>query len=445
MITYCHDTRTLQPGEYYVAIRGERHDGHDFVPDALQRGAAGLVVEREPAAIPGLTGGLPANIEVIRVPDTLLYLAQQAQQRLQSLGSAVVAITGSVGKTTTKRAIVAVLQEAFPVVTPQGNWNTLLGLSLTVLNHLTRPEEKFVAEIGIYYAGEIAEICRFIQPTVGVVLNVQPVHLDTLGTIENVARAKGELAEAVPPHGTACLNADDPRVRAMASRCRGRVLLYGSDPAAEMRPERVQSDIPLLGPYRTTTALAALSVGSLFGMTDAAMNRGLARLTPEKGRLVRLPGIAGTTLIDDTYNASLASSLAALETLRTQPATRRIAFLGDMLELGSTEAAAHETTLERALAVADQLILVGPRLGLAASASPTAQAAQRAGRLAHFADVQAAADALAAGTLYQPQADDLLLFKGSASMRIERLVALFLSPEVDARAVLVRQEPGWRV
>jgi UDP-N-acetylmuramoyl-tripeptide--D-alanyl-D-alanine ligase len=431
----------MRPGDYYVAIRGERYDGHRFIPQALEQGAAGLVVEHDPAEFPGVA--VPPGVEVVQVPDSTIYLAQQAQQRIQLLGCDVVAITGSVGKTTTKRAIVTVLEQAFPIVTPQGNWNTLLGLSLTVLNELTSSQQKFVTEIGIYHQGDISEICAYIRPTVSVVLNVQPVHLETLGTIENVALAKGELVDCLAPGGTACLNYDDPRVRAMQSRCAGRVLFYGDDPAAHVTPADITADIPLPTAYRAQTALAAYSVACCFGMSGEQINRGLALVSSEKGRLMRLPGTGDTLLIDDTYNASLSSSLAALETLREQPAARRVAFLGDMLELGSTEEAAHREVLARALDIADLVVLVGPRFGRAAQQVATSMP-DMAAKLATFADSLAAVGALREGALYTPTAGDVLLFKGSAGIRMERLVEHFLSPEVDPRSVLVRQGVEWR-
>lgn len=438
MIRYGHDTRTLQPGDYYVAIRGERYDGHNFIAEALNKGAAGLVVERDPHELPGVR--LSRDVKVLQVDDSTTYLAQEARARLASLGCDVVAITGSVGKTTTRRAVVTVLEQTYTVVTTQGNWNTLLGLSLTVLNELTSPEQKFVAEIGIYHAGEISHVCQYIQPTISVVLNVQPVHLETMGTIENIARAKGELVDCLPPDGIACLNYDDQRVRAMHSRCRGRVLYFGTHPDADIRPERITTDIPLLGDYKTQTGLAALAVASCFDMPNELINQGLARLTGEKGRLMTLPGVNNTTLIDDTYNASLSSSLSALEVLRRQPAVRHVAFLGDMLELGSEESASHRVVLTWALEVAEQVILVGPRFAQAAKHLN----ARHPQRLALFPDAQTAAEALSDGRFYRPAPGDLLLFKGSAGVRMERLVAHFLSPDLDPAVLLVRQEASWQ-
>ncbi len=435
MIRYTHDTRTLQPGDYYVAVRGERYDGHNFIPEAIRKGAAGLIVDRRAADMRDFA--IPPHVELIRVPDSVAYLAREANRHLMRLGCDVVAVTGSVGKTTVKQAIVTVLREAFPVVSPQGNWNTLLGISLTILNELTHSEQKFVTEMGIYYRSDLLQMCSIIPPRVGVVTNVQAVHLDTLGTIEHVALAKSELVDSIGPDGVACLNFDDPRVRAMQSRCRGRVLSYGTQAGADITPERLRADIPLLGSYRTQTALAALSVAECFNMPDEQIQAGLAKLPSEKGRLVKLAGRDGITLIDDTYNASLLSSMAALDTLREQPTRRRIAFLGDMLELGTEEDPAHRAVLERVLDVADQVVLVGPRFARAARHFTPLQAAT-------FTDSLTALDALKSGALYAPTAGDVVLIKGSAGIRMERLVAHLLSPELDPRAVLVRQEAGWQ-
>jgi UDP-N-acetylmuramoyl-tripeptide--D-alanyl-D-alanine ligase len=305
------------------------------------------------------------------------------------------------------------------------------------LNELTHSAQKFVTEMGIYYRSDLLQMCSVVPPRVGVVTNVQPVHLDTLGTIEHVALAKSELVDSIPPGGVACLNYDDPRVRAMQHRCRGRVLFYGTEAGAEVTPARLHTEVPLLGSYRAQTALAALSVAECFGMPDEQIQAGLAKLQSEKGRLVRLPGRDGITLIDDTYNASLLSSMAALDTLLAQPAPRRIAFLGDMLELGSAEDASHREVLARALEVADQVVLVGPRFARAARhLAPL--------RVATFTDSLTALEALKSGALYVPAAEDVVLLKGSAGIRMERLAAHLLSPELDPRAVLVRQETSWQ-
>src|SRR5579859_7110105 len=389
MARYSSDTRSLQPGDTFVAVRGERTDGHAYLAEAVARGAAALIVENG-AAI----SGVPAGVEVLRVPDTVVYLGELARQRLAELRPVVVAVTGSMGKTTTKNAIATVAAQAFPVLATKGNLNTLLGVAQTVLNELHATGQVLVAEMGAYQPGDLAQICEYIRPAISVVTNVRPVHLERMGSIENVALAKGEIVDALPENGTFCLNADDPRVAAMAARCRGRVLSYGTAAGAEISPALIRVPIPLLGAYQVYTALAAYSVGRCLGLSDAAINAGLAQLRPEKGRLKSLPGQNSSRLIDDTYNASRDSMLAALEVLAGQPGARRYAVLGDMLELGSVERAAHREVVARALQVARPwaggVVLVGPRLAAAA-------AELGARPLAVFANSKEAGAAQAAG------------------------------------------------
>jgi UDP-N-acetylmuramoyl-tripeptide--D-alanyl-D-alanine ligase len=433
MARYSSDTRTLQPGDTFVAVRGERTDGHAYLAEAVARGASTLIVEA------GATvSHVPSAVEVVRVPDTIVHLGELARQRLAELKPVVVAITGSMGKTTTKNAIATVAAQSFPVLAPKGNLNTLLGLAVTVLNQLHEAGWVLVAEMGAYQRGDLAQICEYIRPAISVVTNVRPVHLERMGNIENVALAKGEIVDALSEAGTACLNADDPRVRAMAARCQGRVLTYGAE--AEISPRLIQVPIPLLGAYQVYTALAAYSVGRCLDMSDAAINAGIAQLKPEKGRLKRLPGLNGSQLIDDTYNASRDSILAALAVLAEQPAERRFAVLGDMLELGSVERAAHREVTARALQVADGVVLVGPRLAAAA-----AQLAPSGARpLAAYANSNEAGAAQAAGQLLHPRPGDLILIKGSEGLRMERVTEQLIAPEVDRARELPRQDVAWK-
>ena len=437
---YSTDTRTIQPGEIYVAIRGERFDGHRFIPQALEKGAAGLVIDRDISHL-----AIPEGLPVTRVEDCTTYLAEMAKQRLQQYKTTCVAVTGSVGKTTTRSAIAAVLGEISPVLTPEGNLNTLLGLSLTVLNHLESPEQMFVYEAGAYQRGDIALICRYFPPHVAVVTNVHPVHLERMGSMENIKLAKQELVEAVPEGGCACLNYDDPRVRSMAAACKGRVIFYGRQGGAQITPQflrldRILQDSAVLGSYRVETILAAVSTGIGLDYPLELLLRGAARIQPEKGRLQKLKGKNGIVLLDDTYNAAPVSMQAALDVLRKLPAEQRIAFLGDMLELGEYEAESHRQVLCYALDVADRIILVGERMRKAAE---ELHLAHEPG-ISLFNDSKELAEALARGEVYQPHAGDCVLAKGSAGMRMERVIACLLSPEINPAEVLVRQEAGWQ-
>lgn len=431
MTHYSIDTRTLQQGDTYVAIRGDRYDGHDFVPQALEKGAAGLILERVPDSLQ-----IPSSIDLLIVDDCELHLAKEARHRLESLKTQVIAITGSVGKTTTKRAVVAVVEQAYPVVTPKGNFNTLLGISLTVLNDLHKPDQKLIVEMGTYGVGNIARLCQYIRPTIAVVTNVGPAHLERMGTMENITRAKGEIVEALPDHGTACLNYDDERVRGMAARTSARVLYYGRDEAADVRPERITATIPLLGEHIIYTALASYSAGLALGMGESVINAGIAQMPQEKGRLNPLAGIGGITLIDDTYNAAPSSTLSALSVLAGHQG-RKIAFLGDMLELGSQEESGHIEVVQRALSVTDVLGLVGSRM---AKAKATIGAA--ADQAHWFETSEEAVKHIA--EVYQAQNGDCVLVKGSLGIRMERIVKHLLHPSLDPREVLVRQEAKWQ-
>lgn len=432
---YSKDTRTIQPGEYYVAIQGETFDGHAFVQDAIDKGAAGLVVERE---MNFDAGG--RDIDIIRVEKSETYLAEQALQKIQTIQPDVIGITGSIGKTSTKRAIVTVLEQGFPVVATQGNLNTVLGVALTLLNTDFDANTKLVLEMGASHRGDIAELCAYFPPTISVVTNVHGVHLLDFGSIENIALTKGEIVEALGSDGIACLNYDDPRVRAMEPRNKGRTVFYGTDANADITPEVITADIPLLGDHVISIAMAAYCVGQALGLSDALINKGLSELTPEKGRLVKLPGVHGITLIDDTYNASPAATLGALNVLRKQNGSRHIAFLGDMLELGEAEIDEHVRIIEEVLKQADVVILVGAIMTQAAASLSEELRA----RLIVRTTSRAVVEEIANGQTYQPAEGDVVLVKGSQGVRMEHISRALLQSDIDPADVLPRQSVSWQ-
>ena len=249
---YSKDTRSIQPGAYYVAIKGLNFDGHDFVFDAIKKGAAGVVIERD-IDLSHATN----DVDVIRVDNSEKYLAEQALLKINTINPDIIAITGSIGKTNTKNAIATILKQQFPVLASQGNLNTVLGLSLTILNAAFSAETKLVLEMGASNKGDIAELCAIFPPDVSVVTNIHGVHLASFGTIEVVAQTKGELVEALKGKGVACLNYDDPRVRNMASFHRGRTIFYGKDERSDIKPDRIGVALPLLGDHAVYIALAA--------------------------------------------------------------------------------------------------------------------------------------------------------------------------------------------
>ena len=432
---YSKDTRSIQPGEYYVAIKGLTFDGHDFVHDAIRKGAAGVVVERDVDF-----GNTADTVEVIRVDDSEKYLAEQALLKLKMIKTIVIAITGSIGKTNTKNAIATVLKQQYPVLSTQGNLNTVLGVALTILNAVFTAETKLVLEMGASNKGDIAELCAYFPPDISVVTNVHGVHLSSFGSIEVIARTKGEIVQALTNEGVACLNYDDSRVRAMAALHGGRTLFYGKDERSDVRPDAIGVTLPLLGDHAVYIALAAFAVGRALGMSDAVINTGLSALTPEKGRLFKLPGVAGMTLIDDSYNASPASTEAALAVMRQQAGSRHIAFLGDMLELGDEALEAHARIIRAAVDAADQVILTGDFMTAAAATLPEAVRA----RLILHPSSAAIAEGIAAGQIYKPAQEDVVLVKGSQGVRMERISRVLLRPDIAPETVLPRQSVSWQ-
>ena len=421
-------TRSLQHGDTYVAIVGETHDGHAFVPQAIEKGAA-AVVEREVDA--------PDGVGVEVVADATEHLVGLASAKVREMGCRTVAITGSVGKTTTRGAIVSVLSQGFRVRSSTGNLNTPLGLSLTVLNADLTPETVLVLEMGARFAGDIRELCAAFPPTVGVVTNVRGVHLETFGSLDGVEREKSEIVRALAEAGTAVLNGDDPRARRMAEVTAGRVLLYGTEPRNDVRPEHVTADLPMLGGHAVYVALAATAVGLALGMGPDAVTRGLEAIEPEKGRLRKLPGVDGSTLVDDTYNASPDAARSALDVLTGLPGDRRTAILGDMLELGPSEVDQHHAVLAHALQRADRVWAVGPIM------HDAVMRVSDATRLSLFKTSRDAAEAVRAGRL-ELGAGDVVLVKGSQGSRMERVSEALLAPDTDPASVLPRQTEQWK-
>ncbi len=445
------DSRQAKPGTLFVALPGERTDGHEFVTEALARGALGALVHREldlnpqPAVIDTRRRLDAALLErlappvLIRVEDTLQALQRIAAHQRAQHPVKVVGVTGSVGKTTTKEIVAAVLSQRYKTLKSEGNLNNEIGLPLSLLR-LEPDHQRAVLEMGMYARGEIAELAAIARPQIGVVTNVGPSHLSRLGSLEAIAAAKAELVEALPADGVAVLNADDPWVREMAIRTPARVFTYGLDPAADLWADEVESrgldgisfwlhyagedlfvKVPLLGRHSVHTALAASAVGLVDGLTWQEILDGLQNPRAQL-RLVVVPGIRGSTLLDDTYNASPASTLAALNLLADLNG-RKIAALGGMLELGHYEAEGHEKVGVRAAAVVDYLVAVGElgrRIGEAAL-----EAGLPAERVFFAADNAEAAEVLKRII----ETGDTVLIKGSRALQMEEIVAALAIPE----------------
>lgn len=432
------DSRLAQAGSLFVALKGEHGDGHNYVADAFSRGAAAAIVarrvepctvqidtKRDPKAALAQIDGQPL---CIKVPDTLKALQDIAAHWRKRFEVRVIGVTGSTGKTSTKETIYSVLSRAFHTLKSPGNYNNEIGLPLALLE-LDGTQEKAVLEMGMYALGEIRELAEIAQPQVGVVTNVGPSHMERLGSIEAIAQAKAELVEALPPGGVAILNGDDPRVREMAGKTPAQVLFYGLAQDCHFRASEIESrglegirfrlhygeessfvKIPLLGRHSVHAALAAVAVGAVEGEPWDKILERLQNITAQL-RLIAYPGVNGSTVIDDTYNSSPDSALAALNLL-AELEGRKIAVLGDMLELGSYEETGHRIVGRRAGEVVDVLIAVGPRAKLIA---------QEAGGQPQVTAVETNAQASEIlGRILAP--GDVVLVKGSRDLKTEEIV-----------------------
>jgi UDP-N-acetylmuramoyl-tripeptide--D-alanyl-D-alanine ligase len=421
------DSRAVRPGQLFVALPGERTDGHRFLDAAAAAGASALLVTRPPANLDAL-----GDVSVIRVSDGLVALHAIAAAWRARFDPLVVGVTGSIAKTSTKEAVAAVLQRRFRTLRNEGNQNNEIGLPLTLLR-LGPEHEAAVLEMGMYVGGEIAQLAAMARPRIGVVTAVQPVHLSRIGSIEAIERAKGELVEALPSDGTAVLNADDPRVRRMSSRTSARSITYGFADDADVTAEAIESAgadgmrfvlragggrtpvaIPTLGRLAVHNALAAAAVGLAAGMATDEIVAGLGSgwAAPHRAELIR---VGGVTIVDDSYNASPASVAAAIELLAGLPG-RRIAVLGEMLELGEGHVSGHRAVGEAAAAAVELLVVVG------AGAAPIAEAALDAGLgtdcVLRVPDRDAALHALRP----RLRSGDVVLVKASRGVALDLLV-----------------------
>lgn len=444
------DSRQARPGDLFVALPGEQRDGHDFIAEALRRGCRGALAQagRVPADVlkdpttavyewveQRWRYTLPAHLAavLILVPEPLAALQQLAGRWRERFSPTVIGITGSVGKSSTKELLTAVLAQRLSTLKSEKSFNNEIGLPLTLL--ALRPEHQAVVlEMGTYGPGEIALLARIARPQVGVVTNVSHSHLERMGTLETIARAKSELPAALPADGLAVLNGDEALVRAMAAATPAPVLFYGQGAGCDLRAVDVQSHglkgiaftvqvggesrplrCALAGRHSVYAALAAIAVARYLGLSWDEVQSGLlaeqARL-----RLVRVPGAQGSTLLDDTYNASPASCRAALELLAELPG-RKIAVLGDMLELGSFEAEGHRLVGQWAAGAVQELYVVGKRARLIGEAA--AAAGLPLSRVFFAPDTPAAIEMLQ-GRL---KARDVVLVKGSRAMEMDRIVA----------------------
>jgi UDP-N-acetylmuramoyl-tripeptide--D-alanyl-D-alanine ligase len=438
-----HSQRAI-PGALFVAIPGQHVDGHDFVEDAIKHGVVLELVQRDMSAqIPTLDIRQGFNHEAwiqLDVEKPFCLFVEDTVKALQTIAGfwrrkndvRVIGITGSVGKSTTKETIAEVLEQRYLTLKNPGNLNNEIGLPLTLLR-LNENYERVVLEMGFYLPGEIALLCDLALPQVGVITNIGTVHAERAGSQEIIAQGKAELIQALPEDGVAILNYDDPWVRWMADQTKARVLFYGLSPDANLWADEVESlglegirfhlhyqgdaiyiRIPMIGRHSVHTALRAAAVGLVEGLSWHEIINGL-RATYAQLRLVAVRTQRGALILDDTYNSTPESALAALNLL-SELEGRKVAVLGDMLELGSYEHQGHEMVGLRAGEIADELVTVGMR------AKAIARAAQKAGLSAqHITELENSDQAIEFlnNRLHE---QDIVLVKGSRAMHMEEIV-----------------------
>jgi UDP-N-acetylmuramoyl-tripeptide--D-alanyl-D-alanine ligase len=436
---YSIDSRTVQPGELFFAVRGERLDGHDFVESALRLGAIGAVVRKDQMPRYSDLAGLLA------VDDTLIALQTLATAVRKIWGKTAIGITGSMGKTTTKEAAAHLLAVKYRVHRTRGNFNNHFGLPLGLLT--LEPEyDVAVVEMGMSHAGEIAALAHIALPNQAVITNVAPVHLESFDSIAGIARAKYELIEALPHGGTAVLNADDEYVSQFGRDFKGKVVTFGLKPTADVRAENIEllgpagtrfdlvshllgcearqsMHSPLLGQHNVYNALAAAAIALEHGITPSEIAASLPSLQPadKRGQVVQLGNI---TVLYDCYNSSPKALMAAVDTLAAMPARRHIVVAGEMLELGATSEQLHRECgryIARNQAATRAGAQTGSKLdfllGVRGLAKPMVEAASEAGMKAEFvATPEEAGEWLARET----REGDAVLMKASRGVKLEK-------------------------
>lgn len=422
------DTRSVQAGELYVALRGENFDGNAFAADAAARGAAAVLIDSADAAT-----SLPAGFPALLAEDSLAALTRLAAAWRSRLDLRVLGITGSNGKTSTKEFAAGVLGSKMKVAKTQGNLNNHIGVPLTILS-ARAADRAAVWEIGMNHPGEIAPLAALIRPEVAIITNIGVAHIEFLGSREAIAREKGCLAEALPESGVLILSHDDDLSDQIAARTSARTVrtgLAGGDLTADSLVEgdgscaftlrfegrAIPAEIPCNGAHMVANALQAVAAGMAFGLTPEEAAHGLARAKLTGGRLARRT-IRGVNFLDDTYNASPDSMVAALATLRALPGTgHRIAVLGRMGELGAHAPEGYRRTGAAAAKFADILVTVGPETAALADAAREAGMA----RIHEVQDTASAARMLS--QLARP--GDIVLVKGSRTAQMENVIHQF--------------------
>ncbi len=419
---YSIDSRTLNAGDLFFAVKGPRFDGHEFVGQALQRGAAAVVVEREAQGVPA-----------IRVESTIVALQLLARDVRRRSGMTIIGVTGSAGKTTTKEMIAAVLGKQFTVLRSVGNLNNEFGLPLCLLR--AEPYHSIgVLEMGMSARGEIRKLASIAEPNEGVITNVNPVHLEFFKSVDEIAEAKAELLDGLCEPRVGYLNNDDSRVRAMARKFNGKIVTYGIKSVASFKVQQIQDlgidgtaftvhhgrrnvnfVLPLPGQHNVSNALAAISVGVTHDVSWEKIAEALAEMKPEKmrGQIVKFR--EGFVVVDDSYNSNPRALTEMIRFIgRLQGFQRKIVVAGEMLELGAGSAEMHRAC-GREAARAGLALIVGVQGVAREIVEGAAEAGIDRSRLAFVQDSVQAGDLLARTV----RKGDVVLLKGSRGVKLD--------------------------
>ena len=428
------DSRSIAADQLFVAIAGEVHDGHRFCEEVIEAGIRGLIVARQKAGRLPVSDWRKQRVLCVVVPDTTRALGDLAAYNRKRSGTRVIAITGSNGKTTTRKFTAAVAGQRYRTLATRGNLNNAIGLPLTMLR-LRAEHEWAVLELGTNHPGEIAYLAAICRPEIGVITNIAPAHLEGLGTLEGVARAKGELLQGLTEGGKAVLNADDPHLLRLAEKCPRPVVLFGAGSNAEVRATRIREsgagvgfelavadrsidiDLQIPGRFMVPNALAASAVGHLLGLSLEAVKNGLEQVRAESGRMAVLKTGRDITIVDDAYNANPASMRAAFAALNALRGKKRsVIVLGDMLELGESAADWHRRVAADAAKSGSSLMY------FTGSFAEQAAESARKEKTAEGDVFVGTREDIVADLKRRLRPGDWVLIKGSRGMRMEKIV-----------------------
>ncbi|MEA3231124.1 MAG: UDP-N-acetylmuramoyl-tripeptide--D-alanyl-D-alanine ligase [Thermodesulfobacteriota bacterium] len=428
------DSRSVLPGNLFVAIRGERHDGHTFIPGVIRQGIRGVVINQAKTSELRENRWNDEKVTCVAVDDTIRALGDLAAYQRRRSDARVIGITGSNGKTTTRRMAAAIFGRCFETLASRGNYNNEIGLPLTLLG-LKPGHQWIVLELGMNHFGEIRRLSRICRPDIGIITSIAPCHLEGVGSIEGVVRAKAEILENIPSGGTVILNRDDPYLAELGNKIDTEVLFFGESDEADIRAHSIRATggeirftlelpdsrtavrLPATGRFMVSNALAAAAAGYLAGLSCEEIQNGLYHFRSVSGRMNVIPTKRGITIIDDTYNANPASMEAAINTLATVAGNdRSILVVGDMLELGDETDRLHRQVGKLAgRAGITRLYVTGPHAGFVAEGA-------RAGGMDKNQVITGEKEAIITDLKKQLKTSDWMLVKGSRGSAMEAIV-----------------------